>query len=151
MLLVLVAVVLPRSTPDAPWVELTAGAEVVRLDRVDGDALIVLVVDRPRLDVVVDQFVLRRIDTVDVVVALHGGRTTRDVVAVVHEVASVGLVLAPSQHRIPGAVRVATPMRLGDGVTSLAVEPAPDDRLVAGFVGRTAHLDTAGWGISPEG
>ena len=150
LVLVASATVVSRPTDDLPWVELAPGAEIVRLDRPGGDALVVLVVDRPRSDVVVDQLVLARLRTVDVVIALHGGRSTRDVVADVDALVAIGAVLAPMQHRIPGAVRLDRPVLLGDGDTALLVEPAPDDRLTARFTGRTAHLDTTGWGISPR-
>lgn len=153
-LLVIVAVasavaIVRAPTPPPPWIELTPGAELVRLTDGDDD-LTVLVLDRPAMVDLVDALVSRQTGHIDLLIALHGGRATRDVVAAVRGVAANPLVLAPAQHRIPGAVRIQAPVVLGDGPTGLLMQPAAGDRLEVVVTGRSAHVITEGWGKLPD-
>jgi len=137
---------------------LAEGAEVVWLRGSDHAEWGALVLDRPHLETVVEAALDARIRGIEVVVARHGGRTTRDVVAALRDVVDVGVVLAPRQHRIPGADAVRERVVIGEGWPRLVLTPSGGDELLVGLevcccdgadVGPEAQTDTALWGISP--
>ncbi len=78
---------------------------------------------RPSL---VELIVDRRVVAIDVLVMERGDRRSGDLARAIAEVADVGVILAPPQHRIPGARRVTEPIDLGVVVLDVDV----DGRLV---------------------
>ncbi|MEL7156776.1 MAG: ComEC/Rec2 family competence protein [Actinomycetota bacterium] len=109
-------------------------AEVTRLEGgghwypgPDGGAVLVAVdADRRLLDAVL----AHRIDRIDVVVAQRGSGPPGDIAVAVADLARTGRLLAPGQHRLPGAYRVTQELTLATGAHRLQVTPVGNELVV---------------------
>lgn len=119
----MVASMLGSASPP-PTMTLDAGATLF----VSGDVVVLVLPGGPSVRLV-DELVEARVRVIDVVVARGGSRRVSTVVGEIVEVAEVGVILGPPQHRIAGARRVTTELTIAtdDGPVRIAV--ASPDRL----------------------
>ncbi len=120
----LAAVVVAATTmPSVPTVVASPAPGAIYWPDDTNSGVSVLVVDGSRTAELVEGLVAARILEVDVVVMGAGGRSAAETAAAVADVASIGVVLAPSLHRIVGARRVTAPIELTTGSATLRVVP----------------------------
>lgn len=120
----------------AVWLSSSAPAELDGFYQRSGDRVSVLVLDDPNRRWV-DEIVQARIREIDVVVAADGGWATARALDRLRDVADIGAVLAPGDHRIVGGRRVLEDTHLVVVGGRLQLSPAPG-RIDIEFVARSA-------------